>query len=358
MTSGRASTISASKKSCIGRLIAIAIAAAADLTPIIALADEGGVSFWEPGSYASLAAVSNQPGWSFGATYNHISASAGAAVAAAREIRIGFLNPTLQASLLANTNGVADSIYIEPSYVFTTPILGARAAVTLSTALLRSSNTLNGTLIATLGPLALVRSDSITDTVTGFGDLSPTAVLYWNKGIHNFMVYGTGNIPVPYQPLRLSNLGIGHGAMDAGGGYTYYNADSGYEFSAVAGLTYNLINNATNYQSGVDFHLDLAGSKYLSEDLFVGPVGYVYNQLGCDSGSGDRVGCFESRIAGLGAQIGYSFPLGGMEGYLNLRGYGEFTAQNRASGWSAWLTFEISPPEPDMASAPIPKLHK
>ena len=118
------------------------------------------------------------------------------------------------------------------------------------------------------------------------------------------------------------------------------------------------MNTTTNYQSGVDFHLDWGGSRYLTDDLFIGPVGYFYNQLSCDSGSGDRVGCFESRIAGLGAQVGYSFPVGKLEGYLNLKSYGEFDAQNRASGWNVWLTLAISPPEPALAASRIPKLHK
>jgi hypothetical protein len=161
-----------------------------------------------------------------------------------------------------------------------------------------------------------------------------------------------------YQTTRLSNLGLGHGAMDAGGGYTYYNEDTGYEFSAVAGLTYNLLNTSTNYQSGVDFHLDWGASRYLTDNLFIGPVGYLYDQLGCDSGSGDKVGCFQSRIAGLGAQVGYSFPVGKYQGYLNLKGYGDFAAANRGSGWSAWLAFSISQPEPASASSRIPILHK
>jgi hypothetical protein len=53
--------------------------------------------------------------------------------------------------------------------------------------------------------------------------------------------------------------------------------------------------------NGVDFHLDWGGSRYLTGVLFVGPAGYFYNQLSCDGGSGDRVGCFESRVAGLAA---------------------------------------------------------
>jgi hypothetical protein len=229
----------------------------------------------------------------------------------------------------------------------------------VSTVLGRSSTVLAGTLMATLGPLAFVRSDSISDQVTGFGDLYPQATLYWNRGVHNFMVYGTGDIRVgAYQSTRLSNLGLGHGAMDTGGGYTYYNSDTGYEFSAIVGLTYNLMNTSTNYQNGVDFHLDWGASKYLTNDLFLGPVGYFYNQLSCDSGSGDRVGCFESRVAAFGAQVGYTFPVGKLQGYLNLKDYGEFDEQNRASGWNLWLTFEVSPPEPAPASSRIPILHK
>jgi hypothetical protein len=46
-----------------------------------------------------------------------------------------------------------------------------------------------------------------------------------------------------------------------------------------------------------------------------------------------------------------AFPLAGMQGFLGLRGYGEFDAANRASGWNTWLTFAISPAEP---AAPMP----
>ena len=43
------------------------------------------------------------------------------------------------------------------------------------------------------------------------------------SGVNNSMVYGTGLIPIgDYDPNRLANLGIGHGAIDFGGGYTYF----------------------------------------------------------------------------------------------------------------------------------------
>ena len=139
------------------------------------------------------------------------------------------------------------------------------------------------------------------------------------------------------------DLGIGHGAIDAGGGYTYLNHSAGVEFSAVAGFTYNFRNTYTDYKTGVDFHLDMGASKYLTDALFVGPVGYLYQEVGCDSGSGDKFGCFTSRVAGLGAEIGYTAPFQGMQAYVNLKGYGEFAAENRPGGWNVRLTIAFSP---------------
>ena len=76
------------------------------------------------------------------------------------------------------------------------------------------------------------------------------------------MVYAAGDIPVgDYNANRLSNVGMGHGAIDLGGGYTYFNPTAGVEFSGVAGVTYNFKNPDTQYQSGVDFHFDWGTSN-------------------------------------------------------------------------------------------------
>src|SRR5690606_19540468 len=99
------------------------------------------------------------------------------------------------------------------------------------------------------------------------------------------MAYLTGGIPVgDYDPDRLSNLGIGHAALDAGGAYTYLDTETGWEFSATAGLTYNFENPDTDYTSGIDSHLDVGMSRFLNERLFVGLVGYAYVQLTPDEG--------------------------------------------------------------------------
>jgi hypothetical protein len=40
-----------------------------------------------------------------------------------------------------------------------------------------------------------------------------------------------------------------------------------------------------------------------------------------------------------------------MQGYLNLKGYWEFDASRRVSGWNTWLTFALSPPAPNETPA-------
>jgi hypothetical protein len=68
----------------------------------------------------------------------------------------------------------------------------------------------------------------------------------WHAGVNNYMVYVTGDVPVgAYDPSRLTNIGIGHGAVDAGFGYTSLNQKTGQEFSGVLGFTYNITDQQT-----------------------------------------------------------------------------------------------------------------
>jgi hypothetical protein len=97
------------------------------------------------------------------------------------------------------------------------------------------------------------------------------------------------------------------------------------------------------YQNGIDLHLDWGASQFLSPQWQVGLVGYAYRQITPDGGSGDRVGAFESQVFAVGPQIGHVFPVGQLQGYLNLKGYKEFGARNRPEGLNVWLTFALAP---------------
>ena len=109
------------------RVAALAVALAAiTLTSHDAGADEGGISMWLPGLFGSLAAAPQVPGWAVGIVYYHSSINAEGSVAAAREVTIGKLNPTIHVNLDLNLKASADLVVINPSYTFATPVFGGQ----------------------------------------------------------------------------------------------------------------------------------------------------------------------------------------------------------------------------------------
>jgi hypothetical protein len=326
------------------------LAAIAGLMTNYARADEAGVSLWVPGFFGSLAATPQTPGFAFANIFYAPSVGAGGNVVFSREVTRGDLTANFNGNLNARLDGRADLYLAIPSYTFATPVLGAQATVAMAVPYGGSFAGVSATLQGVVGPQEFVVSRGTSDNVLGFGDLLPTFTLKWNAGVNNFMAYVANNIPVGlYNPDNLVNLGIGHVSTDAGGGYTYFNPETGNEMSGVLGFTYNYENPSTQYQNGVDMHFDWGASHFLTKQWQVGAVGYAYQQLSCDSGTGDRVGCFESRVFGAGGQVGYVIPMGKLQGYINVKAYKEFDGENRAYGWNAWLTFAVS-----QAPAPPP----
>lgn len=296
------------------------IAAAGD-----ARADEGGTAFWLSGQFASMAAVPDTPGWSLTINPYFYNGSTDST----RRTQKG-------STVITGSRSFAPIVYFQPGYAFETTILGGTPYLAVS-----------------WGP-GKARTDSETsqsatgtetgrgDTIWGGTDISPFASIAWNSGNHNWMTYLTGNVPTgTYKATSLANLGIGHGALDGGGGYTYFNQTTGLEFSVVAGLTYNLLNPATDIKSGIDSHLDWGASKVVSEHWQIGLAGYVYYQLTGDSGSGNQVGPYLSQVGAIGPQVSYLFDVGGQSASVNLRAYKELWAENRTQGYAVFLALTI-----------------
>jgi hypothetical protein len=291
-------------------------------------ADEGGVPFWLSGGYSSFDAVPQQPGWYMPTQVYYYNGNA----SATKNFQRGD-------SLSAGLNSQAAFVFFTPTWVPDEKWFGGQPSFALtfgggwnSTSASLSASTVH------LGTLTFDRSD----TDSGGTDLYPQAQIAWTSGYNSWMTYVTGDLPVgSYSSTRLSNIGLGHTAIDAGGAYTYFNTKGGFEASAILGFTYNGMNTRTNYQSGVDSHLDFDISQFLSDNWQVGIVGYVYYQLTDDSGSGDHVGSFKSRIAAVGPEVGYAFTAGGLQWYANLRGYKEFWAENRIEGYAVYATLSI-----------------
>jgi hypothetical protein len=301
-----------------------------------ALADEAGVSAWIPGFFGSMAAAPMVPGPQLASMYYHssVDASGNDEFVSGGGISVGI-------------DGDADILIEIPGYVFEEPVLGGQVFMSMAIPFGHMKASADVTLT---GPNGGDLHGERTDRLTAFGDLAPFVSLRWSEGVNNLMVFGTVGVPVgSYDEDRLANLGIGHASINGGVGYTYFDHETGYEFSLVPGLTYNFENKHTEYQNGVDFHLDWGASKFFESGWQIGAVGYAYQQITGDEGDGAVLGDFKSRVFGVGPQIGYSFPIGGALGYLNLKGYYEFGAENRSEGWNTWVTFALSPQPPHAA---------
>ena len=334
----------------------MAFAAGAIVLPAASRADEGGTSFWLPGTFGSFSATPDTPGWSLTITNYYVSTSAGADVATARAITTGRIKPIVRLDETSSYTSRYDTVSINPNYVFASSVLGGQFSVSVTMPIGSQTVGLDRVLTAMSGASITTRRVDESDTTTGIGDVAPMAQLHWSSGVNNWMTYATGNVPVgAYNAHDLANIGIGHGAVDGGGGYTFYDAKKGGEFSVVTGLTYNLINPSTNYQNGLDWHLDWALSQSVSKEIYVGAVGYIYDQIGPDSGAGDHIGAFESRVMAVGPQVNFTLPAGPLQAALNLKAYWEFDAAHRPSGWSTWATLSLSPSEP-AADKPRPAI--
>jgi hypothetical protein len=325
-----------------------------------ARADQGGVSFYVPGLYGSFAASPLVPGWSLATIYYHTSVEASGALAAAKQIEIGRLNPRnvpANLSLDLNLTGRADLVFALPQYVFEQKIFGGQFALGMLTAYGRNSATLDGTLSASVGPLTATKSGSISDSVTAFADIFPQASLRWNAGVHNLMVYTTTNVRVgSYDRTRLANTGLGFNGWDSGLGYTYLDPAKGHELSATFGVTYNNVNHETGYQNGVDYHLDVAAAQFLNKQFYAGAVGYVYDQFTDDKGAPAFVKDPKSRVFGIGPQMGYLFQAApGVAGLFAVKGYYEFESHYRPEGWNVWVTLNLSPAAPEQKPVSTPR---
>jgi hypothetical protein len=226
-------------------------------------ADEGGVPFWLSGRYPSLSATPPDPGWDltvmpyyYTGTVNH-----------QQSFQRGIY-------LVSGLQSQETYLFLQPGYAFSEKMFGGEPYIGVEFGGGRDRSEAD----VIIGNSASTIQGHYSDSIGGGSDLYPLTSLSWTSGNNNAMVYLTGDIPTgAYDPNRLSNIGLGHGAIDAGGGYTYLNQKTGLEFSAVAGFTHNFENTDTGYQNGLDFHLDWALSRFLSQRWEVGVVGYVTN---------------------------------------------------------------------------------
>lgn len=176
----------------------------------------------------------------------------------------------------------------------------------------------------------------------GLGDIIPKVQLGWQNGAfaHTFYVqtvaptgrYDTGFVPI---------IGLNRPGIDTGWSFTWTDSKSKLQLNGAAGFTFNFENDATNYQTGNEFHFEWAIGREFSPGLVAGIVGYDYRQLTGDSGSGAHLGSFKGRVDAIGPGVNYTTLVGTTPVIINLRHYWEFDAENRWEGTSTSLSTTV-----------------
>lgn len=225
-----------------------------------------------------------------------------------------------------------------PTTLWVTPakILGGDLAFSLTTPF--GEPRINANLLVNsprFGPIGVNASDANFD----MSDFFLNSFIGWHSGNFHWQLGVGGVIPSgTYVAGQLSNVSLNRPAIDIFGAITWLDPAIGWDLSAAAGFTFNRTNTATDYKTGDEFHLEWGATKYLTKEFTIGMVGYFYQQLTPDSGSGARLGAFEGRVVALGGTFGYTFEVGKIPVSTRIKVFREFDVQNRMEGTAGFLT--------------------
>lgn len=204
------------------------------------------------------------------------------------------------------------------------------------------------------------------DNQGGMGDMgvSPLSLTWkWgdvNVNLSQFVIMPTGL----YDEDEIVNLGRNHWSFDTVAGLTWLHPTRGHEISFNVGFMSNTENDATQYQSGDEFHLDYTVAQHFSEEFGIGVTGFYYNQLSNDeSPQLDRlqqvrerlnqvrsvfgqsplpgVDGFQGEAAGVGPIVRYSPKLGDKQVHFIGKWIHEFDVQNRSKGEIGMLSVAL-----------------
>lgn len=192
------------------------------------------------------------------------------------------------------------------------------------------------------GPLGNSFGISRSDSAFIVGDPLVTAALGWSHGNYHWQASSFLNIPIgDYREGELANLAFHRWAADLSFAATWHDDHSGWDVSGKAGFTFNGKNEATDYTSGTEFHLEGAVEKTFSPSWSGGLQGYYFDQVSGDTGAGATLGSFEGEATGLGATVAYHFPIGQKPATLRFRALADLDVTNRSKSDVAWLEFSV-----------------
>jgi hypothetical protein len=262
---------------------AITVVAAGMLATVSRVdAAEGAFSHFLPGMAGDIAiAQSPKPGLQVANTVWIQTGNVGAAV--------------LQGLVDLNLDTTTVLDIVVGSYTFETDF--TRGTYTIAAAVPFGYAALDATIIGAGGTRIRASEDSFH-----LSDIFLIPVqLNWDTAYFSFKLAQAIIAPTGgYDLEEVVNLGRNYWSFDTVGAATWLSSKTGTEISIAPGIMFNTRNQDTDYKTGAEFHLDFTINQFLSETFAVGLRGYYYRQVTGDSGSGARLGDFESRSVGIG----------------------------------------------------------
>jgi hypothetical protein len=251
-----------------------------------AQAGEGASSNYFPGAYGSLlVGMAPEPG--------PVVASVNLFYSGSTDISVR------QGRVDTNINANAFYSLAQGLYVWDAPEIGGRFAIGgyVPLGYSAASGELDG----------LVLNIPFKEDESGLGDIGIIpASIYWNNDNFHFNLYELIIAPTGvYNASDSVYVGRNHWSFDSILATTWFNPESGTELSAVGGIMVNTENNATNYRTGTELHVDLVANQFISENVALGLRGYYYTQLTGDSGSGAILGDFKGEAFGAGFGVSW-----------------------------------------------------
>ncbi|MEO1689137.1 MAG: transporter, partial [Pseudomonadota bacterium] len=222
------------------RFAAPALGLAFALAPATAKAAEGALSHYLPGTAGDLGyALPPSPGFQAVNIVWSQSGSVGAAVVEGRS------SVDLDLDLVLDLFG--------GFYTFERRVLGAAYTVGALVPFGRAS--LDGEVITASGARVGASADSFALSDIAFVPIQ----LNWSAGKVHFKVSETVTAPTGgYDIDRFVNLGRNYWSFDTAVAATWFDPAAGREISVQPGLMLNTRNDATDYRTGAEFHVDFA----------------------------------------------------------------------------------------------------
>jgi len=295
----------------------------------VALCEEGGTGHYFPGSMASfIDAVSPKP--AFLARYNQIYYSG--SVGVNKPLPIG---GTTALGVHATSWGEGVTLFWRPdghgigdprwSYAMSATVPFLQSSVSAQ-AVVQPSGGAGSTSIARSGSIGAIGDFLFMPLMLNY-NVNPN----FNINFRVAFYAPTGS----YQVGHLANTGKNYWTTEPTVGLMYFGAKNGREASLFTGIDFNSTNNATQYKSGTQFHMDgtLAQHLPLLKGLAgVGVSSFYYQQITADSGTGANLGSFESTSAGIGPVASYIKQIGHHQLLGELKWLNEYYTANRLQG--------------------------